>query len=448
MNPKVEMALDVSKKNWVSISLGVVMLAAVIAIPTFISSQQEALQKTLNERKTVYDNLKRLKDKDRHQPVVSLDPDAVAPKLTAFPNQATIDAGQASIKRVQEQSLQLKDMAVSMNAHVQLLPGALPGPGDPYRFKQIYNQQFKTVLPGKLQSATPPTDEEIKNRADEQTAKITSEAPTDKATGQVYNKEALQQNITAMLARLPEEMKREAATKHKMYMPPSALSIQPELIDQPGVNTVPDIEKIWIAQVGLWIQQDVVDAIANLNRASKKVADSPVKQLLQIYVSPDKEQLYVLPQGGGATAAAGPATPGAVPASAVAANTDSEPFPRDYSVSPTGRVCNGVFDVVNFTVVMHVQAADVEQVIQEFERNRLITVYQTDITAVNSAIMQQQGFYFGNNGVVMLTMKCEELLMRDWTHKLMPPTIKAFLNVDRTPDQQQQPSGEPQAAVN
>jgi len=448
MNPKAKTVLEVSKKNWISISLGVLMVAAVIAIPTFISSQQEALQKTLAERKAVYDRLVSLKGKTRHQPVVSLDPDSVPPPLDAFPNQAMINAGQASIQRVQQESLQLKDMAVSMNVHALLLPGSLPGPGDPFQFKQIYLQQFKTALPARLQSVTPPTDDEIKLRADSETARITGEAAKDKATGEIYNKDVLQQNIATMLARLPEDMKREAATKHKMYMPPSALSIQPELVDQPGVNTVPDIEKIWLAQVGLWIQQDVVDAIANLNGASKRVADSPVKQLLQIYVAPDKESLYVLPTNGGAPAApSGPLTPGAAPPSVVAINTDTDPFPRDFSVSPTGRICNGVFDVVNFTVVMQVQAADVEKVIQEFERNRLITVYQTDIEAVNSAVMQQQGFYFGKNGVVTLTMKCEELLMRDWTHKLMPPTIKAFLNVDRAPEQQQ-PSGEPQASTN
>ena len=446
MNPKVKTALEVSQKNWISITLGVLMIAAVVAIPTFISSQQEALQKTLADRKIVYEKLSSLKAKTRHQPVVSLDPDAVPPPLTAFPNQATIDAGKASIERVQQQSLDLKQMAVSMNAHKLLLPGSLPGPGDPFQFKAIYLQQFKTAIPDALQSATPPSDDEIKLRADSETARITGEAAKDKATGEIYNKDVLQQNIATMLSRLPEDMKREAATKHKIYMPPSALAVQPELIDQPGVNTVPDIEKIWLAQVGLWIQQDVVDAIANLNRASKRVADSPVKQLLQIYVPPDRESLYVLPTGGGAAAAApppGPTAAGAPIPSVVGVNTDTDPFPRDFSVSPTGRVCNGVFDVVSFMVVVQVQADDVEKVIQEFERNRLITVYQTDIAAVNSAAMQQQGFYFGKNGVVTLTMKCEELLMRDWTHKLMPPTIKAFLNVNDQP-----PGGIPQASTN
>jgi hypothetical protein len=441
--------LEVAKKNWVSIALGVVMLIALIAIPTFISGQQAALQKKLAERKDVYDKLNGLMGKTRHQPVVSLDPDQTPPSLPAFPNQMTIEAGRASIERVQKQSLALKDMAANMNVHRLLLPGSLPGPGDPFRFKQAYLQQFQKAIPARLQSATPPSDEEIKIRAESETARITGEAAKDKATGEIYNKDVLQQNIAAMLARLPEDMKHEAATKHKMYMAPTALSIQPELVDQPGMNTVPDIEKIWLAQVGLWIQQDVVDAIAKLNSASNAVADSPVKQLLQIYVAPDKETVYVLPTSGGAPAAPAMGGPGAAPASIVAATTDTEPFPRDYAVSPTGRVCNGVFDVVNFMVVLHVQASDVEKVIAEFERNRLLTVYQTDIQAVNSAAKQQEGFYFGKkNGIVTLTMKCEELLMRDWSHKLMPPTIKRFLNVDQGPEQPQQPAGEPQVSAN
>jgi hypothetical protein len=206
--------------------------------------------------------------------------------------------------------------------------------------------------------------------------------------------------------------------------------MQPELSGTTGVP--PDMDKIWLAQVGLWVQQDVVAAIAKLNSASKMVETSPVKQVVQIYIAPNTS-MYVLPAQ---SASAAPSMTGA-PVSAVATNTDTETFPKDYSASPTGRVCNGVFDVVQFIVVLQVQASDVEKIIQELERNRLITVTQTDIQAVNSVALQQQGFYFGRSGVVTLTIKCEELFIRDWTHKLMPTAIKAFLNVDQAPVQPQ-----------
>ena len=85
--------------------------------------------------------------------------------------------------------------------------------------------------------------------------------------------------------------------------------------------------------------------------------------------------------------------------------------------------------------MLNVQVPDVERVIQELERSRLITVCQSEVQAVNSAAMQLQGYYFGKTPIITLTLRCEELFMRDWTHTLMPSTIKAYLNVDQQPAQ-------------
>lgn len=433
--------LEISKRYWVIIVCCVLMIAAMIAIPAFVSGQQALLQQQLNSRKTVDDKILQVLHQQRHQPVVSPDSDAAAPLLTEFPNQHVIEAGENAIKGVQSQSMQLKDDSVQINVHKLLVPGSLPVPQDPYQFQRVYLKQF---IPDKqtpsefqaiLNAATPPTKEEIDLRAAQETQKLTDAQPHNAATGEVYNQEALKQSIDQMLATLPEQMRQEAATQHKMYMAPSALSIQPQLAPaaQGAATVIPDAEAIWLAQMGLWIQQDVVSAIDKLNSASTNVETSPVKQLVQIYVPPDRS-MYVLPGGaeGGATPAPQPAAPGA---SVVAAISDTDPFPRDYAASVTGRVCNGVFDVAQFYVVVNVQAPDVERVIQELERNRLITVLQSEVQAVNSSAMQLQGFYFGKTPIVTLTLRCEELFMRDWTHTLMPATIKAFLNVDQQPGQ-------------
>lgn len=428
--------LEVSKRYWAIIVFCVIMIVAVIAIPLFVSGQQAQLQKQLALRKATNDQIGQVLHKQRHQPVVSLDPDAAAPLLTEFPNDRVIAAGENAIKGVQRQSLAMKDMAAEINVHKLLLPGSLPVPADPFSFRRVYLAQFETEIPKVLQSATPPTDEEIKFRSDQETQKQTDLMPKNSATGEVYAKEVLQQNINMMLASLPEKLRQDAATQHKMYMAPTALSMHPALAPpaQGAAIIVPDAEAIWLAQMGLWIQQDVVGAIAKLNAASTNVASSPVKQLVQLYVPTDRN-LYVLPgavQGGAAAPAPAAGTAGA---SATPTNTDTDPFPKDYLVSVTGHVSNGVFDVVQFYVVLNVQAADVERVIQEMERNRLLTVIQSEVQSVNSAAMQLQGYYFGKTPIVTLTLKCEELFMRDWTHTLMPGTIKMFLNVDQQPAQ-------------
>ena len=137
------------------------------------------------------------------------------------------------------QSMQLKNDSIQINVHQLLVPGSLPVPQDPYHFQQIYLKQF---IPDKqapsefqklLDAATPPTDEEIKLRSDQETQQLINLQPHNSQTGEVYNQEALQQRINEMLAQLPEEMRHDAATQHKMYMAPTALSIQPALRPPP-----------------------------------------------------------------------------------------------------------------------------------------------------------------------------------------------------------------------
>src|SRR5579884_2829836 len=98
--------MDIVKKNWLSIACGVIALIAVAAIPTYISSQQKALQAKLKARQATYDQLKALQTKSRHLPVVSLDPNANPADLTQFPGPKVIEAGLAAVQKVQKQSME------------------------------------------------------------------------------------------------------------------------------------------------------------------------------------------------------------------------------------------------------------------------------------------------------------------------------------------------------
>jgi len=204
----------------------------------------------------------------------------------------------------------------------------------------------------------------------------------------------------------------------------------------------------------LWVEQDVAAGIRDLNKDSRDVDGSPVKQLVLLFISPD-DNMYAMPNpapGAGATAApppdprSGGSATGAPagPTSSVPANSDTDPLPKDFSVSPTGRACNGVFDVVHFTIVLKVRSADIPRVIRGLERGKLITVYQTDIQSVNSAAEAQEGYLLGGSPVAQITLQCEELFLRDWTKALMPSYIQTLLNV-----QTQQPAAaQPTASAN
>jgi hypothetical protein len=235
-------------------------------------------------------------------------------------------------------------------------------------------------------------------------------------------------------------MKQEAATQHKMYMAPDAMEPHPALAAGSGMT--PDATKIWYAQMMLWVDWDVAAGINELNKSSRNVDQSPVKQLVGLVIAPD-DTMYAIPSAAanassGSSSATPSATPG--PASNVPANSDTDPLPKDFTISPTGRACNGVFDVVQFTVILKVNSADIGRVINELERGRLITVYQTDVQSVNSAADAQEGYLLGSNPVALITLKCEELFLRDWTKPLMPPEIQSLLNASPQPAAAAQPT--------
>lgn len=433
--------MDIVKKNWLSIVCGVIALIAVAAIPTYVSSQQAKVQKQLSDRKATFDSFDALRKKPRHLPIVSPDPNAVAPDLPQFPGPKVIEAGVEAMKKVQQQSSDLKKLAVEWNTHELLVRGSLPNPANPYEFQQQYSKQFQTNGPivQALDSVTPPTEEEIAAEKDRREKQFTDDAPKDRSTGKIYDQSSLDQRIAQMRATLADQMRLDASTNHKLYMALSALSEHPDLNPSSGVTKAPDSDTIWYAQMSLWVQQDIVAAIKALNANSHKVDESPVKQIVSISV-PTGPEMYALPGAPNAAAGAAPSPTGAA-ASPIPANSDTDPLPKDYSVSPTGRTCNGVFDVVHFTVTLTVQAADINKVIQALEKGRLITVYASDLHAINSAQVERDGYFFGPHPVASITLQCEELFMRDWTKQYMPPSVKQFLNVA---DQPQQPTASAQ----
>lgn len=422
--------MEIVKKNLISIICGVIALLAIAAIPTFISSQQKALQEQLKQRAATYTALDGLKNKQRHLPVVSAstDPNATAPELTGYPSPKVIELGKGAIAKVQAQSLQLEKIANEINVHKLLVDGSLPVVSDSFKFQTAYQAAMKDGIATTLNSSVPPTDQEINSQKLAKEKQLKDAAPKNQATGEPLFPDALAGEIQRELADLPERMRNEAARQHKIYMAPqTALSLHEDLN---GTHAVPD-EAVWLAQLSLWVHQDVAKAIADANGKSTMVATSPVKELVKIDV-PVGRDMYTLP-GAAAGASAAPSPLGTAAPSPVATNSVTDPLPKDFSVSPTGHVCNGVFDVVHFTVSMNVQAADVTRVIQAMEKGRLLTVYHTDIQSVNGAAKQQEGYFYGPTPVVTLTLKCEELFMRSWTRPLMPPPIKQFLNVQEPP---------------
>jgi len=107
----------------------------------------------------------------------------------------------------------------------------------------------------------------------------------------------------------------------------------------------------------------------------------------------------------------------------------NEPLPKVKAISATGRISNPMFDVAHFTITVDVDAEQIPAFLRELNRNRFLTVLQTDLATVDSANEQAAGYIYGDKPVVTLTLTCETLFMRSWLSKLMPDSIKASLGI-------------------
>ena len=113
--------MEIVKKNLVSIICGVIAIIAVIAVWP-IDGRFTALQEKANARKGVYDQLKNLLDKERHLPVVSLDPAATPQKLEGFPTEPVITRGNEIKEKMKAQADEMFKKAVTINQTDKRMP--------------------------------------------------------------------------------------------------------------------------------------------------------------------------------------------------------------------------------------------------------------------------------------------------------------------------------------
>jgi hypothetical protein len=106
----------------------------------------------------------------------------------------------------------------------------------------------------------------------------------------------------------------------------------------------------------------------------------------------------------------------------------SAAVPKVPTVSPTGRVCNGLYDVLRFKIRLVVDASKLAQIVKAIEVGQFITVLNVQITeVVDPAVAASNplgGYRYGNKPVLRVELDCEELLMRKWTDDILPDDRK------------------------
>jgi hypothetical protein len=243
------------------------------------------------------------------------------------------------------------------------------------------------------------------------------------------NLDQVQEEFFAEVQDLPEREYQKRADEHRVYLDETSLPVSPSANMMPGKQ--PSDTDIWFAQTALWITEDVVNAINSANKDSKSTRDSMVKHLVALRV-PFGPQQYVL-----ATQAGVPMGPDGAPP---VLPTDGNGVAQMFTVSPTGRVSNDVYDVMHFEVVLRVDFRKIPQVIAELERNRLVTVLSTAVSGVDAAAAYRDvGYVYGNDPIAEVTFACETLFLRSWTvdkdnqykGALMPQPIRIMVGAEQ-----------------
>ncbi len=160
-------------------------------------------------------------------------------------------------------------------------------------------------------------------------------------------------------------------------------------------------DSLWLAQVGLWVQQDIVAAINLTNRQVRQtasgrhsgVAASAVKRLMDIDI-----RGYVL-RGDGDGAAA-------LQYLDLGESKTSKPVPQ-----LTGRACNKLYDVIHydFTVVVPMRH------LLMLQKNLMMQNYHTILANSITRPAQSDIHYYGTDSVMEVTIVGEMLMLTDWT---------------------------------
>jgi len=439
--------MDTVKKNMWSIVCGVVAVLAVASTYYPLSGKLVELNDKLNGSAAEERKFKQLITLNPNMPVIDPKTSEVKP-LGMFPTDRVIEKGRQVVGKVHTESEKLQQKAMEMNKREPLVPNALSTPREPWlsAFKQQYYEGLDQMRK-EMDATTVPTEIEIREKID-QVWKDDYEPNISKVGDVAQNEAPLRAQFEERKKELPKEMRWERAKQHVMYVNPekpgavqgTSSGMTPSFDYHPGIPTpdskdLPNVIDIWSAQLGYWIQEDVVKAIIQTNKGAKSVDEAIVKRLIRT----DIKKEYLTDTGPVQIATA--MNPGNIVVVVNAAGqtpTDSAGPRKVFGYSATGRVCNPSYDVMHFTVTIDADAQRFQTFINNLTRSKFITVLRINMRGVDRERIQQTSFYYySKQPVVRMEIKAETIFFRSWTadpqHPLMPVNVQKLLKIPQTP---------------
>lgn len=376
------------KKHWLSLSCAAVAVVAVVLAFWPLSSLKAELSGELNSRTKVFDTLKGLQSKQRKLPALDVNKPAQAP-LAGFPGDQIITWGKQKLADLHREAQETINAAIKLDQEDLLLPKSLPTPGDneKFTFRRIYPEAVRNNLPKLAESGIPPTEREI-NAAQDALWREQYQPRVLIVNGKPVQaiEEQLRSAYQAESLEVPQRLGLQRAQQIKVYMDPGVF--QPSDAIKP--DAIPAATGIWNAQYRYWVQQKVAEAIAGANASAKNVLDAPLKRVLNLSID---------------------------------SNPIGSKVPRDFAVSPTGRVTSGnsPYEVYHFNMDVVVSLDRIPEFFENLSSGRFVTVTEvSQISAYDPAPDQDGGYVYGEEPLARMALTCELLMFKKWMAPFKP----------------------------
>lgn len=433
------------------ISTGAAFTALVSLIWLFvIHANGVAFTDRISERSKVIDQIKALEHTKVKVPPAQ--PDEPERRLQITVNQAAIDQLARVYRKMNKEYTEIFELAVQLNQgqHVPMLKGLFPSPLDaamPFEARRRYRNLMTYMVSGRSKQPDYPRLNASPRLSPDKINRILKKVEKDFLANMLTPKHSVHQ-LTGEEAQQLDAIKSDELLSH---LNQHARSIHLYAVDQiessdypldvgawskPGLR--PRMSAVWEGQIGLWIQQDIVEAIARTNDVEdpeSNVIYAPIKRLVYIRIAPDAAGLAHDRSGSAVSRAAsgrvgGSLAPGTPAARLGAGDTDAR-VQDDFSFSMTGRRSNAMYDVRHVNLSLVLDSRKIPVFFEHLHRVNFMTVLKMEVTAVDEYEALREGYVYGSGDAVRADMLIETIWLRDWTAAYMPELARNSLDIRR-----------------
>ncbi len=352
-------------------------------------------------------------------------------------NGDSIDAQEDRIEAVTEQYEKVLEWAYARNRAEPLLPDCFPDPDRDRRlaFREVYFARFDGFA-AKLHAGTVATQDDVATAKEE----MDQEAEAAKFFGLDRDEAAKSGDALPALEDQPIQSPAGVLTEYGATRIPAAranltkaramLCYATEdsfeiLRRQIEGGISPKAADMWDAQLSLWVQESVVDALARVNDGAASaireqgrspwVGLMPIKELISIrtgytYLTEATEPRAPADQSGD-----GAALP-----------------PESVEEVFTHTVSNDLYEAVQFTLKMVVDAREIPTIVEQICKGRFHTLLRMayeDVSSARPDLYQMTDRIYGSDPTVQLVMDFETVFFGELYRPLMPDTIREALGL-------------------